>query len=279
MIVKMKRLLLLAALLGVIVLAAYGCVPGPVPVRVDISTPAPDAVTEIGAIAGGEWVLDSYGKLSEPLSPPEGAAPTLVIDEDGKVGGNAGCNGYFGAVVLDGDKATFGELGRTLMACDADRMNMEDAFLAALGSAQSLRLVESRLVVAYNGGQSELVFSRAQESSYQGPEWTLETIIAGSAASSVLANTAITLTYTLGATELSGSAGCNRYAAQVGAADGDLRVDGVGTTKMACSAEIMTQEMAYLSALQAARSASVDDGRLTLHGEDGQALLVFVQPS
>jgi heat shock protein HslJ len=273
----MKRYLLVAALLGVISLAASGC--SAVPVRADVDGQAQDSVTDISAIPGGEWSLESYGPASAPVTTPEGVKATLVIQADGSVGGSSACNSFFGTLTLDGEKASFTGLGRTLMACDAERMSLEDAYLAALESAHSMALRDGRLLISYGSADEQLAFAPVAISAYAGPEWSLQTIIAGDAASSVLAGTTITLTYTPGDAELAGSAGCNRYAAQVSGAGGGFRVEGIGATKMACSAEIMTQEMAYLSALPAARSVSVDDGRLTLHGEDGRALLIFVQPS
>ena len=52
----------------------------------------------------------------------------------------------------------------------------------------------------------------------------------------------------------------------------------LGTTKMSCAPEIMDQEAAFLTAVQAARRYAYQDGRLILSDADGQPALVFAAP-
>lgn len=143
----MKRSLLLAIL--VIAAALSACVPLP-----QTSTPAPG----VGSLAGTNWVLTHYGPAGAPLSTPQASAPTLAIAADGKVSGKAGCNTYFGSLSVNGDQATFSQLGRTLMACDGEIMRLEDAYLAALGAAVSFTLENGQLTLRYQGGNA-LVFA------------------------------------------------------------------------------------------------------------------------
>lgn len=279
----MKRSITLATLMTIAALALTACVPLP-----QASTPAPETELTIppaapGAesLTGTDWVLTHYGPTGAALSAPQDAAPTLTIAADGQVSGKGGCNSYFGSLTVNGDKLAFGQMGRTLMACDREIMALEDAYLAALEAAQSFTLENGLLSIRTQDGSSTLVFARAQASNYQGPEWSLDSFVNGEIASSVLADTAITLTYEPGSTGISGTAGCNRYMAQVDAGEGSegrFEASAIGTTKMACAPEIMEQEAAFLAALRAARSYTYRDNRLILSDEAGQPLLIFTAP-
>ncbi|GIU90356.1 MAG: hypothetical protein KatS3mg010_1455 [Acidimicrobiia bacterium] len=71
---------------------------------------------------------------------------------------------------------------------------------------------------------------------------------------------------------VAGSAGCNRYTAAVRVDAGTLVVAEAVTTCMACAPHVMQVERAYLRALAAARTWSVDGGVLVLTGADGTRL-------
>ncbi len=145
----MKRSLVLVIL--VIIAALAACVPLPQP-----ATPAPG----VGSLAGTQWVLTGYGPAGAPLSAPQASAPTLAIAADGKVSGKAGCNSYFGSLSVNGDQVTFSQLGRTLMACEGEIMQLEDVYLAALGAAVSFTLENGQLTLRYQDGNA-LVFAKA----------------------------------------------------------------------------------------------------------------------
>ena len=94
----------------------------------------------------------------------------------------------------------------------------------------------------------------------------------------MLAATVIALAFEPGTASLTGTAGCNRYMAQVDAGEGRFTASTLGTTKMSCAPEIMDQEAAFLTAVQAARRYAYQDGRLILSDSDGQPALVFAAP-
>ena len=92
-------------------------------------TAASSSTSKVGkaqpSIANSQWVLAETVK---------GKTPTLNL-ENGKLTGNAGCNNYFGEVVLDPSIGGFtaGRVGATKMYCD--NMSVEDNFLKVLGEA------------------------------------------------------------------------------------------------------------------------------------------------
>ncbi|MEM8843269.1 MAG: META domain-containing protein [Pseudomonadota bacterium] len=57
---------------------------------------------------------------------------TLVLDEDGTMKGNAGCNRFDGTYRVDGDKLDLGEPIRTKRGCSPDIMDRERGFVMAV---------------------------------------------------------------------------------------------------------------------------------------------------
>lgn len=77
------------------------------------------------AIAGTHWVLGENVK---------GTAPTLNV-EAGKITGNAGCNNYFGELIMNTSNGSFsaGNVGSTKKMCE--NMSVEQNFLQMLSQA------------------------------------------------------------------------------------------------------------------------------------------------
>ncbi|MFA5683983.1 MAG: copper resistance protein NlpE N-terminal domain-containing protein [Lysobacteraceae bacterium] len=95
------------------------------------------------ALLGQRWRL--VEAMGQPVTPPtDGAAPHLQFDADGRIHGNAGCNGFFGGYVIDGPtRLRFEGVGSTLMAC-VD-MQVETVFLDALGKVDNYAVGDGRL--------------------------------------------------------------------------------------------------------------------------------------
>lgn len=73
---------------------------------------------------------------------------------------------------------------------------------------------------------------------------------------------------------ISGMAGCNQYHRSLG----DDGYSPIAVTRKACPDEIMTQEQAFLAALELTTSWRVDNDRLLLQGAGGQTLAVMLEP-
>ena len=67
---------------------------------------------------------------------------------------------------------------------------------------------------------------------------------------------------------LSGSGGCNRLLGRFECVDDALRFTPVGTTRMACSAEVMRREATFLDALAATMRFELEGPSLVLLAED-----------
>lgn len=102
------------------------------------------------SIATSKWVLADVVK---------GKTPTLNI-EGGRVTGNAGCNNYFGDVILDTSKGGFTaeKVGATRMFCD--NMSVEDNFMKVLNETNRY-VVSGNTLELYKDGLLLVKFNKA----------------------------------------------------------------------------------------------------------------------
>ena len=109
--------------------------------------------------------------------------------------------------------------------------------------------------------------------SLTGTEWIAETING----KPVIEPGGVTLAFA--ADRVTGRSGCNRYFASARHANGNLKIEQVGATKMACLREgVMQQESEFINTLQAAQAYAIhEDGRLRLTTPAG-GTLVFEGP-
>lgn len=109
-----------------------------------------------------------------------------------------------------------------------------------------------------------------------GKTWALTSYASGGATQQVPAEVLADATFTAAESNVSGSAGCNRFS-------GGYRVDGasltfgaLATTQMACIGPASDVEAAYLANLAATRSYTATADALTMFDGTGASILVFV---
>jgi heat shock protein HslJ len=237
-------------------------------------------------LAGSEWHLVSLDSAS--LIP--GTRINLSFS-DGQAGGNSGCNSYGGAYTAGGGSISVSEIAMTEMACLEPQgvMDQEQAYLAALAAAARYRLSDDRLEMDDAAGNTRLIFARgpadaALPAQLTGATWYLVSFIEADVASSLLADTVITLNATEAAPGLparfSGSAGCNSYSAFYSFDGAKLNVGLVSATRMFCAQPqgVMEQEQRYAEWLQAVKTHSFDRDNLRLETDDGRVLLFAPAP-
>lgn len=102
----------------------------------------------------GDWTLVSFGDPDQPRLILPGSEITISFDlDEGKVSGSAGCNHYFAGFDLGDDTIRFSAAGSTMMACaEAERMEQEQHFLAALGESERYEIVDGQLQITDAGG-------------------------------------------------------------------------------------------------------------------------------
>jgi heat shock protein HslJ len=124
------------------------------------------AVVVSGAIAAPAAAQDEpsasiEGPVWELLSIGEAAAdtPASMSLDDGTASIFGGCNSFFGSYTLDGESLTFDEDSTsTLVECEPEVMEQEQAYLAALGDVASYAAQDDILDLLDDGGGQLLSF-------------------------------------------------------------------------------------------------------------------------
>lgn len=118
---------------------------------VRVARDAPQAASGASEITGVEWVVEDIGGRAIV----ERARPTIMLDGDGNISGQAPCNRYTGSYELDGTAFSTGEIAVTRRACPEPIAVQEVEFLAILRSASELELTDDdRLVLSTTTGES-----------------------------------------------------------------------------------------------------------------------------
>ncbi|MFO1169585.1 MAG: META domain-containing protein [Hyphomicrobiaceae bacterium] len=76
---------------------------------------------------------------------------------------------------------------------------------------------------------------------------------------------------------LSGHGGCNHFGGGYTQKDAELTIEGLISTRMACAADVMTAEDAFLRALEASHHIEATHTALKIFGADGAVLLDLVR--
>lgn len=97
------------------------------------------------------WQLSALG--DDILDANREQQPYLTLDSDGKVHGNAGCNGLNGSYEQKGESLTFGPLATTRKACPD--MEGEQAFLQALKAVSGFR-IDGELLTLFDDNDQPL---------------------------------------------------------------------------------------------------------------------------
>lgn len=232
---------------------------------------------------GTRWILTDFVYDSTSSQVLNGTTVTLDFNDDGSITGSAGCNHYFAPCELKGTAITIGPAGSTLMYCAAAGvMEQESAYLALLGKASSVKVVNDRLSIADAGGRTILSFARAVPPVPEhlvGTNWTLESFHTADAVSSVAAGTTITAVFHEDG-RVAGSAGCNQYFASYTVTGSSVSIGAAGLTKMHCTRPgMMAQESAYLASLTRAETFTISGERLVLSDGNGTTILSFKKES
>jgi heat shock protein HslJ len=261
-------LLLAPALVAAGVLAACGTSDG----TQAATTTEPEALP----LEDTSWGLVSYaGGSGAATEVPDGVTATALF-ADGTVSGSGGCNRFTGPYELDGDTISIGPLASTLMACVEPQGSVEQAYLAALEQTAGYQTDASTLDLLDGSGDVVLTFEVVEPLSLTGTEWTAVSVNTGTGAvSGLVGGVMITATFDEDG-NVSGSAGCNSFTGTY-TVDGDtIDVGPLASTKKACADDVMTQEAAFLTAMDNATTLTIDGDRLELRDDDGALQADFV---
>jgi len=108
----------------------------------------------------GDWKLVSYGSPANPTPAAPDVDTSIVFDEDGKVSGNVGCNGFGGDYTVDGNTITFDQIVSTLMFCEGPVGDQETTTLNVFAGSTTFVLDADTLTITSADGSSVVVLAR-----------------------------------------------------------------------------------------------------------------------
>ena len=237
---------------------------------------ATEATTE-SSLEGVLWVLQSYADAAGKTSAVLPDTRITVEFQDGKLGGDASCNQYFGAYQQDGDALTVAVGGTTMMACPEPIMMQEQAYLAALGNAATFEIGDEQLTIANADGDAILTYTADQPPELVGADWQLASFNNGKGGLvSSLATELITAAFGEDGT-LTGFSGCNNYHASYEVDGAAISIGPAAATRKMCAEpqNVMEDELGYLQALERAATFEIKDDKLTMYDEEGTRQLVY----
>jgi heat shock protein HslJ len=232
------------------------------------------------------WVLVGFGDALNPAVVEAGTVITAVFTRDGAVSGSDGCNNYSAAYEADDNgNISIGPAATTRMACEPEVMEQEQAYLAALGGAQTYAINEQgRLEIFYDSGANfdeKLVYAPG-ETPLENTEWLLVEYGDPEEPTAVADGTVVTAVFvpeSEGANSgiVGGVATCNNYSLPYTITeDGGLTTMPGPVTLMACPLA-PEQETAYLGAMGLAQSYRILGARLEITYDGG--VLVYTSLS
>ena len=108
----------------------------------------------------GEWRIVHIGE--RPVI--ENSPATISFEQDGRFGGNASCNRYFGSYTLQDSSLKIGEhMGATRMMCaEQALMEQEDRLFEILPLAVTVHKEDGQLVIRDKDGKQVLRAARVE---------------------------------------------------------------------------------------------------------------------
>ena len=224
------------------------------------------------------WTLVAVN--GNPL--PKDISVTLFLtpeDEGGQgtAGGTAGCNQYSGVYEHDGINLVFSEFINTLMICEDDVMEVEQAFIGALSTSQSFRVVGATMVL--NSAEGVLTFF-ADRTPLTGALWVLKSIGYLENPQPPVTGSNFTAQFTRYADAptgvVAGTTGCNEYAASYAANLAEIKINVPDSTdNVSCVPGLLEQEGLYYLALDSANQYLILGNTLVIPYDDGRKALVY----
>ena len=227
-----------------------------------------------GDLTGKEWGLVESSISSSDL----GAVGITATFAGGQLSGFSGVNQYSGPYSAQPDGAfKAGPLAGTLMAGPEPLMTAESTYLKLLEGCDSYKVEAGKLTLS-TGGNESLIYEAAAKAELSGSDWVVtgynngKQAVTGPAVDS-------TLTVAFGSDgKVSGEGGVNRFMGDYESTAKTVKIGPLQSTKMAGPPELMTQEAAYLTALQNSTTWEISSGKLTMRDASGAMQVLGIKP-
>lgn len=217
-------------------------------------------------LEGTSWVLSEL-----PGKTLANGSPATLQFQDGRATGSDGCNRYTMAYHVDGSKIEFPSrpVG-TLMACPPGVQQQAQWYIDALLAARSWRVADRHLHLLDSTG-SEVAALLAQSQELAATSWSATGINNGrGGVASLVAGSTVSMIFGADGTA-AGSAGCNNFTTRFEQSGPAVKFTApiASTRRMCPDPAVMTQEQAFLKALENTSTARIEGGRLELRDAGG----------
>jgi heat shock protein HslJ len=209
---------------------------------------------------------------------PEGEIPLVnshritLTFEEGSATGTAACNRYGGEVTISGTSFRIRNGAMTAMACRSDVMDSESAYMAAIGTADSIARKDDMLVLS--GPATTLRFELLPPvpiAKLIGTRWHLESLISGLPDEAVASSAEPAELLIRSNGSLTGSTGCRDLDGEW-IEDGDEILFATFGADGHCPKKLQTQDSHVVTVLGDGFIVEIDDDRLTLSSTGGLGL-------
>lgn len=216
----------------------------------------------------GKWELDylatNDGK-SLVDSFPDGA-PYLNFVSNSLLNASDGCNTLNGAVTVEGNEISFGNMAATMKACQGVN---DYAFNSKLKGKLKYSISDETLTLI----QGDIAVMRFKRPTSLAGTWVLEEFIAKDRSAKTLdqrfPNKKPTVTFQNN--QISGTNGCNNLTGGYVAIGKNIKMGNIATTRMACDG---VDEASFNERFNATNSYEISNGKLVLYA-NGVKTMVF----
>ncbi|MFN2187547.1 MAG: META domain-containing protein, partial [Candidatus Promineifilaceae bacterium] len=222
------------------------------------------------ALTGVIWSLSTLN--GESLVPA--TYISAEFDEEGRMGGSAGCNSYSAPYQADGVNIEIGIGPMTMMMCPDPVVVQESAYMGALEAAATYEATEESLTLFDSTGQAVATYE-VENQGLSGTAWEVISYNNGrGGVQSVALDTEITANFGEDG-QVTGSAGCNDYFAPYQTGGPKITIGPGGVTQKFCAEPegIMQQESDYLAALESVAIYRIDGLNMNMRTAEGSTAL------
>ena len=228
-----------------------------------------------GELQGTNWVLRSYANGGTLEIVPEAFYADAKFT-GARVDGFAGCNDYGALARANGRSLLISQAHSTQKACSDAVMTFESSYLTALHESRFFGVRSDMLTIYGSGGQAVLVYDAAPNNPLLG-SWVVDSFATAPGSQAVpVAGTELTAVF--GITNVGGSTGCNTYDGVYGTNGTMVRISRLATTRKTCADDVMTQETAFLQAIQGAAIVERRGEALVLRDRNDDITVAMTKP-
>jgi heat shock protein HslJ len=239
---------------------------------------SPDDATDGsgGELQGSHWVLDSYASEGAQVIVPDGLYADAEFTAN-RVKGFAGCSDYDALYRTGGRMLLVGMPAMTQIFCSEEINAFQSTYVALLQQSRFYSVRADSLIVRGPDRAVLLVFVAAPANPLLG-SWVVESYVdATGATTAPLPDTELTVVFRLA--KVSGSAGCNTFQGPYSTNGKIAAIGPLASTRLACAEDLMTQETAFLAALQGIGLVEARGQTLQLEDRSGSILVALARPS